>query len=114
MGGFDLVLLNRLLPDAATNTLTGSANGVKLRANHRSEMSYRVSGQWPDGAAWFNEQPKKTRQNYRRGRKVLEETGDLQFRLLPPDAPLGPVLDRLAALKRKWLSARAIESATVR
>ncbi|HTM76485.1 MAG TPA: GNAT family N-acetyltransferase, partial [Devosia sp.] len=57
-----------------------------------------------------NEQPKKTRQNYRRGRKVLEEAGDVQFRLLPPDAPLGPVLDRLAALKRKWLSARAIES----
>lgn len=110
LGGFDIVRLNRLLPGALANALTGAAAGVKLRPNHRQEMSYRVSGQWADGATWFNEQPKKTRQNYRRGRKALEETGEAQFRLLPPDAPLGPVLDRLAALKRKWLSARDIES----
>jgi CelD/BcsL family acetyltransferase involved in cellulose biosynthesis len=105
-GGFDLVLLNRLLPGAAANTLAGA----KLRPNHRQEMSYRVSGQWATGAAWFDAQPKKTRQNYRRGRKALEEAGALQFRLLPPDAPLAPVLDRLAVLKGKWLSARAIHS----
>ncbi|MDB5587988.1 MAG: family N-acetyltransferase [Devosia sp.] len=110
LGGYDLVRLNRLLPGALANGLTGATAGVKLRANHREEMSYRVSGQWADGATWFNEQPKKTRQNYRRGRKALDEAGEVQFRLLPPDAPLGPVLDRLAALKSKWLSARAIES----
>lgn len=107
LGGFDLVRLNRLLPNAFAKVLTG---GVKLRPNHRREMSYRVSGHWANGAAWFNEQPKKTRQNYRRGRKALDEAGEAQFRLLPPDAPLGPVLERLAALKRKWLSARDIES----
>lgn len=110
LGGFDIVRLNRLLPGARANTLTGANAGTKLRPNHREEMSYRVSGQWTDGAAWFNEQPKKTRQNYRRGRKALDEAGELTFRLLPPDAPLGPVLDRLAVLKGKWLSARAIES----
>jgi CelD/BcsL family acetyltransferase involved in cellulose biosynthesis len=108
-GGFDLVRLNRLLPGAAARSLASSI-GVALRPNHRSEMSYRVSGAWPNGAAWFDEQPKKTRQNYRRGRKALEEAGVGQFRLLPPDAPLGPVLDRLAALKRKWLAARGHES----
>ncbi|HTM76134.1 MAG TPA: GNAT family N-acetyltransferase, partial [Devosia sp.] len=106
-GGFDLVRLNRLLPGALAN---GLVEGTSLRLNHRQETSYRVAGDWTTGVAWFNAQPKKTRQNYRRGRKVLEDAGDLQFRLLPPDAPLGPVLDRLAELKRKWLSARAIES----
>jgi CelD/BcsL family acetyltransferase involved in cellulose biosynthesis len=109
-GGFDLVRLNRLLPGAFANALTGATAGVKLRPNHREEMSYRVSGNWADGAAWFNEQPKKTRQNYRRGRKALEELGTAQLRLLPQEEPLGPVLDRLAVLKRKWLSARDIES----
>lgn len=104
-GGFDMVRLNRLLPGASAHSLT-SPIGVALRPNHRVEMSYRVSGAWPNGAAWFDEQPKKTRQNYRRGRKALDEAGIGRFRLLPPDAPLGPVLDRLAQLKRKWLSAR--------
>ncbi|HTN61291.1 MAG TPA: GNAT family N-acetyltransferase [Devosia sp.] len=110
LGGFDLVRLNRLLPGALANGLADGPHRVKLRLNHRQEMSYRVAGEWTTGAAWFDAQPKKTRQNYRRGRKVLEEAGAVQFRLLPADAPLGPVLDRLAALKRKWLSARAIES----
>jgi len=109
-GGFDLVRLNRLSPGAFANALTAAVTGTRLRPNHREEMSYRVSGQWPNGAAWFNQQPKKTRQNYRRGRKALEETGAVQFRLLPPDAPVAPVLARLAVLKGKWLSARAIES----
>ena len=104
-GGFDLVRLNRLLPGAAAEALSSSI-GVALRPNHRVEMSYRVSGVWANGATWFDEQPKKTRQNYRRGRKALDEAGIGQSRLLPPDAPLGPVLDRLAQLKRKWLAAR--------
>ena len=74
-----------------------------MRSNHRTEISYRVAGPWQRGADWFESQSKKTRQNYRRGRKFMEEAGELRFRLMAPDEPLEPVLVRVATLKRKWL-----------
>jgi CelD/BcsL family acetyltransferase involved in cellulose biosynthesis len=40
----------------------------------------------------------------------LEEAGEVKFRLLAPDEPLQPVLDRLAALKRRWLVRHKRES----
>jgi CelD/BcsL family acetyltransferase involved in cellulose biosynthesis len=103
-GGFDMLYLNRLLPDATIRRLIAPdiASG-RLRPNHRSEISYRVAGPWQRGADWFEAQSKKTRQNYRRGRKFMEETGELRFRLMESDEPLEPVLARVAALKRKWL-----------
>ncbi|CCV14282.1 GNAT family N-acetyltransferase [Mesorhizobium sp. STM 4661] len=111
-GGFDLAFLNRLLPDAAARKIfaPGASSGIRLRPNHREEVSYRVAGSWKSGAAWFEDQSKKTRQNYRRGIKTLEEAGEVKFRLLAPDEPLQPVLDRLSALKRGWLTERSRES----
>ncbi|MER8826588.1 GNAT family N-acetyltransferase [Mesorhizobium sp. M0938] len=111
-GGFDLAFLNRLLPGAAARRIFTSdlSRGIRLRPNHREEVSYRVAGQWKNGAAWLAEQSKKTRQNYRRGVKTLEESGERKFRLLAPDEPLQPVLERLAALKRRWLVERKRES----
>ncbi|MEZ2408117.1 CelD/BcsL family acetyltransferase involved in cellulose biosynthesis [Bosea sp. OAE752] len=103
-GGFDMFYLNRLLPDAVIRGIIAPdvASG-RLRPNHRSEISYRVAGPWRRGTDWFEAQSKKTRQNYRRGRKFMEEAGELRFRLMTPDEPLEPVLTRVAALKRKWL-----------
>lgn len=111
-GGFDLAFLNRLLPDAAARKIfaAGASSGIRLRPNHREEVSYRVAGPWKSGTAWFEDQSKKTRQNYRRGIKTLEETGKVKFRLLAPDEPLQPVLDRLSALKRRWLVQHTRES----
>lgn len=104
-GGFDMVYLNRLLPGADAQALLGAQarSVLALSPNHRSEISYRVAGSWTSGSQWFESQSKKTRQNYRRGRKVMEEAGALQFRLLGNDEPLAPLLERVAALKRKWL-----------
>jgi CelD/BcsL family acetyltransferase involved in cellulose biosynthesis len=106
-GGFDLAFLNRLLPGAAARRIftPDTASGIRLRPNHREEINYRVTGQWGSGAAWLAAQSKKTRQNYRRGVKTLEEAGEVKFRLLAPDEPLQPVLDRLAALKRQMAGA---------
>ncbi|TGQ42063.1 GNAT family N-acetyltransferase [Mesorhizobium sp. M00.F.Ca.ET.216.01.1.1] len=111
-GGFDIAFLNRLLPDAAAHKIfaPGASGGVKLRPNHREEVSYRVAGQWESGAAWLEDQSKKARQNYRRGMKTLEEAGEMKFRLLAPDEPLQPVLDRLSVLKRRWLELHTRES----
>lgn len=108
-GGFDLALITRLLPDAAAWQVfkPGQAHGIKLRPNHRYEVSSRIAGDWKSGAAWLASHPKKTRHNYRRGIRILEEAGTVQFRLLGADEPLGPVLDRLTVLKRKWLEKNA-------
>ncbi|BCG88877.1 acetyltransferase [Mesorhizobium sp. 113-3-9] len=105
-GGFDLIYLNRLLPDAGVGALLDPASRhcKALRPNHRSEISYRVAGSWQGGAKWFETLSKKARQNYRRGRKFMEEGGELRFRLLDADEPREPVLARVAALKRLWLA----------
>jgi CelD/BcsL family acetyltransferase involved in cellulose biosynthesis len=111
-GGFDVALITRLLPDAAAWRVfsTNKAQRIKLRPNHRYEVSSRIAGDWKSGAAWLASHPKKTRHNYRRGVRILEESGTVRFRLLEPDEPLGPVLDRLSALKRKWLEKNALQS----
>ncbi|PLP55795.1 GNAT family N-acetyltransferase [Mesorhizobium loti] len=111
-GGFDIAFINRLLPDAAAHRIfaPGVSGGIKLRRNHREEVSYRVSGQWANGAEWLATHPKKTRQNYRRGLRILEEAGEVTFRLLAPDEPLQPVLERLSVLKRRWLVQNSRES----
>jgi len=102
-GGFDVYFLNRLRPDAKFRALIDAPAGLKLPANRRTEVSSQVAGDWTAGAQWFDGQSKKARQNYRRARKALEETGSVRFRLLPLDEPVAPVLARLADLKRKWL-----------
>lgn len=109
-GRFDLYFLNRLRPTALFRATLDTADGLRLNANRRHEISSQVAGDWSTGAQWFESQSKKTRQNYRRGRKTLEETGKVVFRLLPPDEPVAPVLERLAELKRKWLVSHARES----
>jgi CelD/BcsL family acetyltransferase involved in cellulose biosynthesis len=112
-GGFDLAFLNRLRPDVDALGLFASdvAGGIKLRPNHRSEISHRITGTWQNGATWYDGLSKKTRKNYRHGCNTLEKSGKLQFRLLAPDEPVEPVLDRIADLKRKWLVERDRRSA---
>jgi len=107
-GGFDLAFLNRLLPQGVAPGLFASdiKGGIRLRPNHRSEVSHRITGNWASGAAWFDGLSKKTRKNYRHGCNTLEKSGELQFRLLAPHEPVEPVLDRISDLKRKWLVER--------
>jgi CelD/BcsL family acetyltransferase involved in cellulose biosynthesis len=111
-GGYDIVALNRLLPNAAARAMiaTSAEAGPALRRNHRTEPSFRVAPPWTTGTAWLESQNKKLRQNYRRGYKALEETGPAKFRLLGDDEPLAPVLARTAELKRKWLARQGRES----
>jgi CelD/BcsL family acetyltransferase involved in cellulose biosynthesis len=106
---FDVCLLNRLLPGARVWALGEPASRARLGANRRLEHSHRVAGPWANGAEWFDHFPKKIRQNFKRGVKSLEEGAEsLQFRLLPPDADLGPVLARLSTFKRMWLQKNGI------
>ena len=109
-GGFDLYFLNRLRPNAVFRAIIDGPDGPRLLANHRQEVCSQVAGDWQSGTQWFEAQSKKTRQNYRRGRRALE-AGNVVFRLLPSGEPMAPVLARLAELKRKWLVHNARESA---
>lgn len=103
-GAFDMLYLNRLLPDAAIREIvTADFAAGRLRLNHRSETSYRVAGPWRRGTDWLDAQSKNLRRTHKRGGKILEETGELRFRLLEPDEPLEPLIERTAALKRIWL-----------
>ena len=110
LGGFDLYFLNRLRPDAALRAVLDGPDSPRLTANHRQEISSQVAGDWTSGTQWFDALSKKTRQNYRRGLKTLEQSGTVTFRLLPLDEPIAPLLARLAELKRKWLVRNARES----
>ncbi|MCO5132674.1 MAG: GNAT family N-acetyltransferase [Xanthobacteraceae bacterium] len=111
-GGFDLASLTRLLPDAAAWRVFGPGrdHGIKLRADHRRETSARIAGDWTSGAAWLASHPKKFRQGHRRGLRILKEEGTVRFRLLDAGEPLGPVLERLSCLKRKWLETNGLRS----
>lgn len=115
-GGFDLAYLSHIAPEAAASSLAadGSGEAAPLCWGRRSETSLRVRTAGPPGGeAWFETLSKKARQNYRRGHKALAESGTATFRLLEPYEPLGPVLDRMVALKRDWLSRTGQSSALV-
>lgn len=110
-GGFDLAYLSHLRPGARAATLGqggGVRGGVRLRPNHRTEQNWRVCGPHPGGKAWFDALPKKTRQNHRRGQKVVAERGALTSRLLPPDAALDGLLAWFIDRKRAWLAAHGL------
>jgi CelD/BcsL family acetyltransferase involved in cellulose biosynthesis len=110
-GGFDIAYVNRLLPDAAAlDLIRHPSAGVAFAPAGRSESNYRVGGGWPRGAAWLEAQPKKVRQNYRRCGKLLAAEGETRFRLLDPKEPLGPLMERFAALKRDWLARHGLRS----
>ncbi|MCX7899975.1 MAG: GNAT family N-acetyltransferase, partial [Methylocystis sp.] len=109
---FDLALLTHVRPDACVRALSngvGSA-GPRLELCHREETSSQLVSSASGGDAWFDAQPKKFRQNYRRGRKIVEEGARLTFRLLASDEPLEPALERLVELKRLWLARNGLNA----
>ncbi|WP_424362068.1 GNAT family N-acetyltransferase [Methylocystis parvus] len=107
---FDFALLTDIRPGACIHDMSEREGGV-LRAYHREVTCSRVVSDAPSGAAWFDDHPKKFRQNYRRGLAALEGNASLTFRLLAPDEePLGPALARLCELKRLRLGEAAAHS----
>jgi len=101
IGGFDLVRLKHIRPDAAVQPLL---QGVGIE--ERVETCLQVACQWPSGEAWFRNLNKKTRNNYTRGKRILGESGPIVFRQLADDEPREPVIQRLLALKRHWVENR--------
>ena len=110
-GGFDLSYLSHVRPDSPVSGLvTPTSRGSTLVRGRRREVNLRVQGPWASGRAWMDSLPKKPRQNYRRGWKALGEGGEARFRRVGPDEPVGPIVDRLAQLKRDWLARTGLSS----
>lgn len=111
-GGFDLASMTRLLPEAAAWRVLapGRAHGIKLRSDHRRETSARIAGDWGSGAAWLASLSRRGRRTYRKSVRILDEMGTMRFRLLDPDEPLEPVLDRLSSFKLQWLKSNGLRS----
>ena len=105
-GGFDLVNLQQVRPDARIRRLLDTAARASrtLRAQEGQEKCMRIDCAWPSGEAWFRSLNKKGRNNHTRGKRILAELGgDVTFRAHDPALPVAPVIDEILALKRTWL-----------
>ena len=105
---FDLAYLSHLLPEAAARSLLDRPGPLRLRPTGRTTKSLRIDGGGASGAAWFDTLATKVRKDLRRKERLLAQTGSTAFRLVAADEPLGPILDRLADLKRLWAARQGV------
>jgi CelD/BcsL family acetyltransferase involved in cellulose biosynthesis len=100
-GGFDVVRLRNVAPDAATRPAFASAP-LSFLSEAEDEISLRLRSVWPNGDAWLRTLNKKKRSNNARGRRILAELGDVTIERFDRTIPV-EVVSQLADLKRKWL-----------
>jgi CelD/BcsL family acetyltransferase involved in cellulose biosynthesis len=108
VGGFDLINLQQLRPDARCREfLDGLAsNSGRLRYGDRNERCMRIDNKWQDGEAFFRSLNKKGRNNHTRGKRILAELGgEVSFRSVEPTEDAAPMFDEIMRLKEAWLRA---------
>lgn len=114
LGGFDLIQLSQVRPDARVrrilNAPPGAAGGLAMRDKVTPCLGVRNDG--GDGETWFRTLNKKGRNNFTRGRRILEELGgEVALTIMqPPHQPITATLDQILQLKRKWLLATKPDS----
>jgi CelD/BcsL family acetyltransferase involved in cellulose biosynthesis len=109
-GGFDLVSLQQVRPDARCLSLFNglSKRGAALHPGDRQERCMRIENRWPNGEAFFRSLNKKARNNHTRGKRILTELGgEPAFRVVQPSEAASALLDEIWRLKETWL--RAVE-----
>jgi CelD/BcsL family acetyltransferase involved in cellulose biosynthesis len=107
-GGFDLVVLQNLRPDARCRAfLDKLANeGSRLHLRERSERCMRIENRWPNGQSFFRSLNKKARNNHTRGKRILAEMGgEVIFRCVEPTTDATSLFDEILRLKMIWLRA---------
>ncbi len=113
-GGFDLINLQQLRPDAKCRRLLDQMadEGTRLQHGERTDRCMRIENQWPDGEAFFRSLNKKGRNNHTRGKRILAELGgEVTFRPVEPEEDAGPLLDEIIRLKQIWLKTNDPNSA---
>lgn len=104
-GGFDLVNLRQVRPDAACRGLLDGmvAQGTLCPAG-RPEHCMGIENQWADGEAFFRSLNKKGRNNHTRGKRILGELGgNVTFRVLEPGDDVSAEMTEMIRLKEDWL-----------
>jgi CelD/BcsL family acetyltransferase involved in cellulose biosynthesis len=111
-GGFDLVNVQQIKPEAVTRRLLDESE-IIFRRGHRQQRCYGINCVWPDGEAWFRSLGKKGRNNFWRGERILTSLGgDVQFHCIDPcNQSIQSELRHTLALKRAWLRAAKPRSA---
>ena len=82
-GGFDLVSLQQIRPDAKCRTFFDrlAGDGTQLQHADRAERCMRIESHWSDGESFFRSLNKKARNNHTRGKRILTElAGEVRFR----------------------------------
>ncbi|WP_428484948.1 GNAT family N-acetyltransferase [Rhodopila sp.] len=105
-GGFDLISLQQVRPDAQCRPLLDlmTGDGEPLQYASRQDRCMRIENHWADGAAFFRSLNKKGRNNHMRGKRILTELGgDVAFEVIEPGQPIGPTIDAITRLKQAWL-----------
>jgi CelD/BcsL family acetyltransferase involved in cellulose biosynthesis len=107
-GGFDLINLQQVRPDAKCRELLDRLvrDGGRLQLGDRSDRCMRIENHWPDGESFFRSLNKKGRNNHTRGKRILAELGgDVNFRFVEPTEDAAAILDEIVRLKEIWLRA---------
>jgi CelD/BcsL family acetyltransferase involved in cellulose biosynthesis len=99
-GGFDLVSLQQVRPDAKCRPWLSSL----AQQDERQERCMRIENQWPTGDAFFRSLNKKGRNNHTRGKRILAELGgEVAFEVIEPDQPVEALLDIALQWKLDWV-----------
>lgn len=104
-GGFSVVYLSHVRPDAALPRLLGESGtrASRLRLGHRTERTLQVNSNGHDGAGWFRTLSKKARNNHLRGKRHLEEFGAVRIGIVEPQHRAETV-NQMVSLKSAWLA----------
>lgn len=104
-GGFDLVYLSHVRPDAAFHALLkGREQPVRLRPGRRAARSLQVRSGGADGQAWLRRLGEEAWTGHDRRLRTLGEAGPVVAKLWGPGEPVEAVLERVVALKRQQLA----------
>ena len=108
-GGFDVIRLRNVAPEAATRPAFASPS-FSFLTEAEDEISLRLRSVWPTGDAWLRTLNKKKRSNHARGRRMLAELGAVTVEHFDQAMP-ADVIQQLAGLKSQWLRDTEAESA---
>lgn len=107
-GGFDLVNLHQVRPDAVCRQLFDdpAPGPAPLKQAERRERCLRIDNHWKSGADFFRSLNKKARNNHTRGKRILAEMiGAPEMRIVDENEDLAPYFSEIWRLKEAWLKA---------
>jgi CelD/BcsL family acetyltransferase involved in cellulose biosynthesis len=108
-GGFDLISLQQVRPDAQCRSFLAGILDIRGDAALRC---MRIDNCWPDGHAFFRSLNKKSRNNFTRGKRILGELGgEVAFEVIEFGQPIEALFEEVLRLKTEWIRVHDPKSA---